>query len=125
MRAVVQAIIDELVAHHKLGEAVFPVDLNEVARVIGLRSVSYEEVERIVDALEAQGLCVGEDLSAVDVETLRRLMDAARGLRQGVGRPPHGAELGAKARVPQAAVGVMVASWRIVSDPAFGAITSS
>ena len=108
MRADVQAIIDELVALHKLGEAVFPVDLNEVARVIGLRSVSYEEVERIVDALEAQGLCVGEDLSAVDVETLRRLMDAARELRQELGRPPSGAELGAKTGLPEATVAVML-----------------
>ena len=31
MRGEVQEIIDELVAHHMLGEAGFPVELNEVA----------------------------------------------------------------------------------------------
>ncbi len=101
-------MIDELVALHKVGEAVFPVDLDDIAQVIGLRAVSYEEVELIVDALEAEGLTVGEELRLADVDALRRLIGAARGLRDSLGRPPTSAELAAKTGLPAGTVAVML-----------------
>jgi hypothetical protein len=47
------------------------VDLDDIAEVIDARAVSYEEVELIVDRLEAEGLSVGEPLNGEEIATMR------------------------------------------------------
>ncbi len=90
MRPVIQSIVDDLHArHHRSGR----VDLNDIAEVIGSRAVSYEEVDHIVDRLEALGLVVGEPLDATEVGVMRRVLGAARTLRSSLGRNPTIAEI--------------------------------
>jgi len=87
---VIQSILDELYArHHKAGR----VDLNDIAEIIGPRSVSYEEVDHIVERLEALGLVVGEPIDAIDVSIMKRVLGAARSLRTSLGRNPTIAEI--------------------------------
>lgn len=86
----IQSIIDELYArHHRPGR----VDLNDIAEVIGARGVSYEEVDYIVDRLEALGLVVGEPIDATDISVMKRVLSAARTLRSSLGRNPTIAEI--------------------------------
>ncbi|MDI1476717.1 sigma-70 domain-containing protein [Polyangium sp. y55x31] len=90
MRPVIQSIIDELYArHHPSGR----VDLNDIAEIIGPRGVSYEEVDHIVDRLEALGLVVGEPIDANEVSVMKRVLGAARSLRTSLGRNPTIAEI--------------------------------
>lgn len=90
MRPVIQSIIDELYArHHPSGR----VDLNDIAEIIGPRGVSYEEVDHIVDRLEALGLVVGEPIDANEVTVMKRVLGAARSLRTSLGRNPTIAEI--------------------------------
>lgn len=69
------------------------VDLNDIAEVIGDRSVSYDEVEHIVDRLESEGLRVAEPLDAGDVDELRAILQSARRLHAELGRRPSIAEI--------------------------------
>jgi hypothetical protein len=90
VRPVIQSIIDELYArHHRSGR----VDLNDIAEIIGARSVSYEEVDHIVDRLEALGLVVGEPIDVTEVSVMKRVLTAARTLRSSLGRTPTIAEV--------------------------------
>jgi hypothetical protein len=85
MRPLISAVYSELVARHRESGRI---DLDDIAEVIGTRAVSYDEVEYLVDRLEADGFEVGEGIGASDVEIMREVLESARGLRGSLGRSP-------------------------------------
>lgn len=97
MRPVILRIIEELLARHRVEGRV---DLNDIAEVIGDRAVSYEEVEHIVDRLEAEGLRVGEPVDDQDVGVMRVVLEHARALRASLGRTPTVDEIAAASGHP-------------------------
>lgn len=112
----IDAIVDALVARHRASGRV---DLNDIAEVIGPRAVGYEEVEHIVDRLEAEGLRVGDPLTSRDVAAMRRIIVVAHRLRGELGRTPTVAEVAAAAESPEHAVRrALEAAGRAASTPA-------
>lgn len=85
MRPFIDDILQELLTRH---QPTGRVDLNDIAEVVGLRPISYEEVEHIIDRLEAAGLRVGEPLDTGDVDVLRAVLASARQLASELGRRP-------------------------------------
>lgn len=85
MRPVVESILVELLGRHKQDGRV---QLNDIAEVIGERSLTYDEVEGLVTCLEAEGLEVGEPLDPRDIDVMRAVLGAARRLRIELGRRP-------------------------------------
>ena len=92
MRPTVQAILDELLARHR---AEGRVHLDDMAEVIGTRAVSYDEVDALIAALEAEGLRVGEALDEGDLARMRAVIEGARRLRGELGRAPTVEEIAA------------------------------
>ena len=101
MRPVVESILVELLGRHKDDGRVH---LNDIAEVIGDRSLSYEEVEGLVTCLEAEGLEVGEPLDARDIAVIRDVLAAARRLRGELGRRPNVDEISRSTGHPVRAV---------------------
>lgn len=93
MRPVVAGILSELLERHA---AEGRVDLDDLAEVIGGRAVTYEEIEILVDQLEARGLVVGEPPSEDEVRAMREVLDAARALKSELGRAPSIEEIAAR-----------------------------
>jgi hypothetical protein len=85
VRPLISAIYDELVTRH--GD-VKRIDLDDIDDVIGARAVTYEEVEYLVDRLEAAGFSVGEGIEAPDVEIMQLVLMQARSLQLSLGRKP-------------------------------------
>ncbi len=85
MRPVIEAILQELLGRHRASGRVH---LNDLGEVIGARAVTQEEIEQIVDRLEAEGLRVGEALDGEDVGVMQRVLASARRLRASLGRRP-------------------------------------
>ncbi len=85
MRPLISNIVSELVTRHRDSGRI---DLDDISEVIATRAVSYDEVEYIVDVLEAQGFEVGEGIDASDVDVMRSVLDSARALRGSLGRSP-------------------------------------
>lgn len=94
-------IVDTLVARHRASGRV---DLNDIAEVVGTRAVGFEDVEHIVDRLEAAGLRVGDPLDSRDVASMRRIIVTAHRLRGELGRTPTVPELAAATGHPDHAV---------------------
>ncbi len=101
MRPVVEAILTELLARHAEGEHVH---LNDLAEVIAGRAVTPEEIEAVVDRLEAAGRRVGEPLDERDVAVVSRVLDSARRLRTALGRRPTVGEIASDTGQPPHAV---------------------
>ena len=85
MSASVEAIFQELLGRHR---AAGRVHLNDLAEVIGVRAVTAEEVEELIDRLEAEGLRVGEALDGDDIDVLGAVLASARRLQVSLGRRP-------------------------------------
>jgi hypothetical protein len=85
VRVAVQRILEELLARHPAGGHVH---LNDLAEVIGTTAVTPEEVEALVDELEAAGLRVGEQLDGADVRVMREVLASARRLHTHLSRRP-------------------------------------
>ena len=85
VRPIISSIFDELVARHGNAKRI---DLDDIAEVIGTRAVSYDEVDYLVDRLEAEGFSVGEGIDASDVENMRVVLVQARELHRTLGRNP-------------------------------------
>lgn len=85
MRPLISTIFDELVTRHRDAGRI---DLDDIAEVIGTRAVSYDEVEYLVDRLEAEGFSVGEGIDASDVEIMQLVLTHARTLQRSLGRRP-------------------------------------
>jgi hypothetical protein len=101
VRPVVQEILGELLARHR---GTGRVHLDDLAEVIGVRAVTPEEIEHLIDQLEAAGLRVGEALDERDVSDLRTVLDSARRLRASLGRRPSVEEIAGDAGLPDHAV---------------------
>ncbi|HRI63871.1 MAG TPA: sigma-70 domain-containing protein [Polyangium sp.] len=85
MRPIISSIFEELVARHRESKRI---DLDDIAEVIGSRAVSQDEVEYLVDRLEAEGFSVGEGIDASDVEVMQVVLSKARELHRSLGRRP-------------------------------------
>ena len=77
----VSALLDR---HREAGQ----IDLNDIDEVIGEDAVSDDEVDFIVERLEAEGLSVGEPPEASALEAMRAVVAAARALSADLGRRP-------------------------------------
>ena len=78
-------IFDQLVTRHRDTKRI---DLDDIEDVIGTRAVSYDDVEMLVDRLEAEGFSVGEGIGSTDVEVMQQVLTHARTLRVSLGRNP-------------------------------------
>lgn len=85
MTAELEAIFQELMGRHR---AAGRVHLNNLAEVIGVRAVTAEDVEQLIDRLEAEGLRVGEALDGDDIDVLGAVLASARRLHASLGRRP-------------------------------------
>lgn len=101
MRALLDSIVEQLLARHR---AIGRVDLNDIAEVIGTRPVTYEEVEHIIARLETEGLRVGEPLTHSDVARMRHIIVTAHRLRAKLSRRPTIDEIAADSGHPPYAV---------------------
>jgi hypothetical protein len=98
VRPIAVSILADLLARHRAGGRVH---LNDMAEVIGGRAVTPEEIEAIIDALEAEGLKVGEALDGQDVHQMHVVLGSARRLRERLGRRPTVGEIAADAGCPE------------------------
>lgn len=94
-------MLNELLARHRDAGHVH---LNDLADVIGVAAITPEEVEALIDRLEAAGLRVGEDLDERDVGTVRAVLASARALQASLGRRPMVEEIAAASGLPAHAV---------------------
>lgn len=85
MRAPVERILEDLLARH--GDAGH-VHLDDLAAGIGEERVTPDEIEALIDRLEAAGLRVGEPLDGLDLLVIRQVLASARRLRAALARPP-------------------------------------
>lgn len=85
MTPLITNIFDQLVTRHRDTKRI---DLDDIDEVIGTRAVSYDEVEMLVDRLEAEGFSVGEGIGSSDVEVMQQVLAQARTLRASLGRNP-------------------------------------
>ena len=85
MRPLISTIFDQLVARHRDAKRI---DLDDIAEVIGPHAVSYDEVEYLVDRLEAEGFSVGEGIGSSDVDIMQQVLTHARALRESLQRNP-------------------------------------
>lgn len=93
MRPLIEEIFQTLLTRYRdTGR----VHLDDLAEVIGGRAVTPEEIEALIDQLEAAGLQVGEPLDDRDVASLRAVLDGARLLQARLGRRPTVAEIAAE-----------------------------
>jgi hypothetical protein len=81
----VEVILQQLLDRHRSSGHVH---LNDIAEVIDARPVTYDEVEHLIDRLEAEGLRVGEPLDREDIATMKKVLESARRLRVELKRPP-------------------------------------
>ncbi|MFO0761261.1 MAG: hypothetical protein U0359_32580 [Byssovorax sp.] len=98
MREAVQQILAEILRRHRSEGRVH---LDDMAEVIGTRAVSYDEVDALIAALEAEGLRVGEDLDDGDIARMQAILASARGLRKALGRAPTVREVAEAAAAPE------------------------
>jgi hypothetical protein len=101
VRAAVERILRDLLARHP---APGHVHLNDLAEVIGTTAVSHEEVEALIDQLEASGLRVGEDLDSADMRVMQEVLASARRLQATLARRPTVDEIAADTGHPPHAV---------------------
>jgi DNA-binding Lrp family transcriptional regulator len=85
VRPIISSIFEELVSRHRESKRI---DLDDIAEVIGSRAVSYDEVDYLVDRLEAEGFSVGEGIDSADVEVMQAVLVQARELHRSLGRNP-------------------------------------
>ncbi len=97
VRPLIEEILLTLLARHRASGRVH---LNDLAEVIGARAVTPEEIEHLIDRLEAEGLRVGEALDDQDVGALRTVLESARRLRASLRRQPTVDELAADTARP-------------------------
>lgn len=101
VRPIVESILSELLLQHR---GAGRVDLDDIAEVIDARAVTYEEVELIVDRLEAEGLSVGEPLGGLDIAILRCVIVTGHRLTAELRRRPTIRELAAHSGHAESAV---------------------
>jgi len=83
LRPALQTVVDHLLAQHAT-----EVTLDQIGEALGALGVSTEEVEGIFAQLEAHGRQVGSSAGGRAQAHLKRVIDAARTLKQeSVGRP--------------------------------------
>lgn len=97
MRPEFRSVLDELLVRHRASGVV---DLNDIAEVIGARAASYEDVEALIDALEAAGLQVAEEARAPQIALAKQVLALALQLKGRLGRRPTVEELAAETGRP-------------------------
>ncbi len=96
-----QTILDALLTKSEPSRRV---TLDELAEEIGVLAVSTDEINTLIEALEANGRAVDAGTSGKASEHLRGVLTAARALRGELGRTPTHAEIAARAGLTLAQV---------------------
>jgi hypothetical protein len=98
LRDALRPILDVLLAQ---SEGALVVSLDALSDAIGTSAVSAEDVDALVEALEAAGRTVGAPSSpGPAADDLRKVLPAARTLAARLGRSPSMAELALASGVP-------------------------
>lgn len=97
VRLFIDGIVSSLVARHRASGRV---ELDDLDEAIGSNAVSYDEVDHIIERLEAEGLRVAEPLTPADIVTMRGIVEVARSLRARLQRTPTVAEIEAESGRP-------------------------
>ena len=96
MRRELQAIIDQLVT---ASEASRTISLDELGQAIGLKSVSYAEIDAMIGALEARDRRVEATTEGRGEEYLKLVVEAVRTLSREHGRRPSLNEIALRTRL--------------------------
>jgi len=107
LMAVLAALLD-------LSETSRMVALDAVGRALGALSVSTDEIDALLSALEAHGRTVESPAGGASEQHLRRVVIAARELKQKSARRPTVAEVGAHAGLSRDQVLLALALLRIM-----------
>jgi len=108
MRPELARIVDRLVA----GDA--PITLDAIGEAIGTLLVAQDEIDAMLTLIEARGRKVETPEGRHGEARLKRVLDAARALREELGRAPKPAEIGARAGLTRAEVEHALALVRIM-----------
>lgn len=85
MSAIVSKVVEALVMRHELTRRV---GLEELAEAAAAESLGYDEIEAVVEELEARGYEVGGEPTATELALLGEVLAATRAAMQMTGRRP-------------------------------------
>lgn len=90
------------------------IDLDTIADEIGDAAVSFDDIDQVISALEANGKVVGLQDSVTASAHLGPVLQAARSLRASLERTPTAAEIAAHAQLDLATVRAALLFVRVV-----------
>ncbi len=96
LRPELQAIVDRLADTHPS-----TVSLDQLGEAVGTLAVSHEEIDRMIGALEKKGRRVEQVNAGSGPERLAKVVQAARALKETLGRPASRAEIAAHAKMTE------------------------
>jgi hypothetical protein len=112
MRAEVRLVLKSLLARTKRGGEI---TLDDLGDAIGTMAITPEEIDALMTALEARGRTIGSEPGGFGEETLKRILDAARVIRDRAGRAPSAADLAKSTGLPIARVRNALALARVIA----------
>lgn len=92
MGAIIEGVLGRLLAG-RAATGQGDVSLDVIGEAIGVQAVTAEEIAWLIDALEARGFTVGGAPAPSAIAGLRKVVPAARALRERLGRSPTSAEI--------------------------------
>jgi hypothetical protein len=96
LRSDLAGIIESLIASTKEGDAI---ELDALGEAIGARAISQDEINAMLDMIDARGRHIVTPDGGHGEATLKIVLDAARSLRIEHGRPPRAEEIATRAGI--------------------------
>ena len=115
MSAVVSKVVEALVARHELTKRV---GLEELAEAAAAESLGYDDIDAVVEALEARGFEVGDEPNATELALLGEVLAATRTAMHATGRRPSIEELAERLGKPAHVVRRLLADARLLGGGA-------
>ena len=112
LRSTLQRIVDGLLARFPEGSRV---SLDEVGDALGATAASQEEIDTMLQAIEAAGRSVGEPEGRHGETSLRIVLEAARALRLETGRAPTATQIADRSGLAVERVRHALALARVIS----------
>jgi hypothetical protein len=111
LRPELAVVVERLLRGTSDGDAI---ELDAIGEAIGAALVSQDEIDAILTAIEAGGRKIASPAGGQGEAKLKRLLEAARALRQELGRAPRADEIGARAGLTPAEVQHVLALARVM-----------
>ncbi len=101
LRADLAAVVEGLLAATREGDAI---ELDAIGEAIGARAISQDEIDTVLEILEARGRRVVTPDGGHGEATLKVVLETARALRVEIGRAPRAEEIAGRAGLTITAV---------------------